>query len=113
MVGKKQTYLVNSTIVGRSSNHHKVDRTRRDECVDGMNENRQAREIAKGFGGCGAEPFTAACCRNNGSRGHRVNLGSQNLVEDGLCLVLVRVLGKGKFRDQNLAGLGEHALLAG
>src|SRR6478752_1064089 len=41
------------------------------------------------------------------------NSGSQDLVEDGLGLVLVGVLGERQLADQDLAGLGEHALLAG
>src|SRR6056297_878856 len=39
--------------------------------------------------------------------------GREDLVEDGLGLVLVGLLGQGQFAYQNLAGLGQHALLAG
>jgi len=39
--------------------------------------------------------------------------GGENLVEDGLGLVLVGLLGERKLGDKDLTGLGEHALLAG
>src|SRR4051794_27600063 len=39
--------------------------------------------------------------------------GGENLVEDGLGLVLVGVLGKSKLRHKDLASLGEHSLLPG
>src|SRR5947209_12101463 len=39
--------------------------------------------------------------------------GGQNLVEDGLRLGVVGALGQRQLTDQNLACLGQHALLAG
>src|SRR5699024_390169 len=39
--------------------------------------------------------------------------GREHLVEDGLGLLLLGVLGERELRDEDLAGLREHALLAG
>src|SRR3954470_4240165 len=39
--------------------------------------------------------------------------GSEDLVEDGLCLLLVGLLRERQLGDEDLTGLGEHALLAG
>src|SRR6266536_4095594 len=50
-------------------------------------------------------PFFAELCSGD-------SLG-EHLVEDQFCLVFVGALGKGELADQDLAGLGEHALLAG
>src|SRR5258708_5911782 len=47
--------------------------------------------------GCGSGPASAG----------------QNLVEDGLGLVLVGLLGEGELGDQDLPGLGQHPLLTG
>src|SRR4051794_12684630 len=48
------------------------------------------------------------------TRGARSGLSSagEGLVEQVLCLVLVCVLSEGELADEDLAGLGDHALLA-
>src|SRR5665647_2658182 len=45
------------------------------------------------------------------ARGGNTRSGSENLVEDGLSLVLVRLLCKRELGDEDLTGLGQHALL--
>src|SRR5665647_1231015 len=45
------------------------------------------------------------------ARGENTRSGSENLVEDGLSLVLVRLLRKRELGDEDLTGLGQHALL--
>src|SRR5450756_1657800 len=45
--------------------------------------------------------------------GLRQRSGGENLVEDGLSLVLVGLLGESQLGDEYLTRLGQHALLAG
>ena len=45
--------------------------------------------------------------------GETAGLAGEDLVEDGVGLVLVGVLGERELGDEDLPGLGEHALLAG
>src|SRR5690606_15630531 len=42
----------------------------------------------------------------------RSRSGVENLVEKGFRLVLIGLLGESELADEDLAGLGEHALLA-
>src|SRR4051812_1415432 len=53
--------------------------------------------------------------RNGPGRGGAISVssGGEDLVEDRLRLVFVGVLSEGKLRHEDLAGLGEHPLLAG
>src|SRR4029079_5885549 len=55
-----------------------------------------------------ARPKPGGACQWFSSRS-----GGEHLVEDGLGLVLVGVLGQGQLGDEDLARLGQHPLLAG
>jgi len=86
-------------------------------CID---EYRGAGEFPKRFRGAGTQPLPPTCGGDEGgdarpgdvvAHGNGV-LGGQDLVEDGFRLVLVGLLSQGQLAHQNLAGLGQHALLA-
>src|SRR5690606_19845919 len=57
--------------------------------------------------------FTVLCVSSAERAGLRLGSGGEYLVEQGLGLVLVGVLRERELADQNLARLGEHALLTG
>lgn len=80
-----------------------------------MHEDRHATKGSEGFWSTRTQPFAAPCGGYDrcGTRRSVHVLGGENLVEDGLGLVLVGLLCEGQFAHQNLAGFGQHALLTG
>src|SRR5581483_3513761 len=79
---------------------------------------RKAREERGGQGASGKAAGSAACCstqatENAPGRSLSVALGGEDLVEQGLGLVLVGVLRQSELTHQDLPRLGQHPLLAG
>jgi hypothetical protein len=120
-----------------SGQDHETDPSLGDQRAHGVGKDRLAREQGHGLGDAGAQPLPRSGGGNDRDDGagfhgghatdtnaHRPGSavgvadaingsGLQDLVEDGLGLVLVGVLGQGQLADQDLARLAEHALLAG
>lgn len=121
---KEGSHLVD--VLLRSSDHHEIDDPARSQGPNGVDEHRDATEGPQGLGRTRPEALAAASsgnerCRARGSlrqvsrrvRGRHDGdpLGGEDFVEDGLGLVLVGLLGEGELAHQDLAGLGQHALL--
>ena len=96
-----------------------IDHAGLQQASDGPFHERAPVELTECFGNADAQPLTRPCSRDYGDDGcvqealkKRLGSRSQNLIEDGFRLGVVGAFGKRQLTDQNLARLGQHALLA-
>ena len=108
---KQRTHVF--SVIRWSGDDHNVD--------NGIGGDAHRIDQHRGAGDCrmafvfGTEAFTLTCCGNRAAApvanvvAHDELIRSQDLVEDGLGLVLVGLLRERQLADQDLARLGKHA----